>query len=46
MDVICNQLSADEQVLFKEEHINEISNMLGNDGVWFNTEVLIAVVEK
>lgn len=46
MDVICNQLSEDEQDLFKEEHINEIFNVLGDKGVLFNTEVLIAVGEK
>jgi ubiquinone/menaquinone biosynthesis C-methylase UbiE len=40
---LLNQLSADEQVLFKDEHIKEISNVLGSDGVWFNTEVLIAI---
>ena len=28
------------------EHIKEISDVLSNDGVWFNTEVLIAVGEK
>ena len=43
---LLNQLSDDEQELFKEEHIKEISDVLGNDGVWFNTEVLIAVGEK
>ena len=32
--------------LFKDEHIKEISDVLGDDGVWFNTEVLIAVGEK
>jgi len=43
---LLNQLSADEQELFKEEHIMEITDVLGDDGVWFNTEVLIAVGEK
>ncbi len=46
MDVICNQLSEDEQDLFKEEHIKEILNVLGDDGVLFTTEVLIAAGEK
>ncbi|PCJ87225.1 MAG: methyltransferase type 11 [Thiotrichaceae bacterium] len=43
---LLNQLEADEQELFKAEHIKEISDVLGDDGVWFNTEVLIAVGEK
>ncbi|MCG6937917.1 MAG: class I SAM-dependent methyltransferase [Gammaproteobacteria bacterium] len=43
---LLNQLSVDEQELFKDEHIKEIADVLGNDGVWFNTEVLIAVGEK
>jgi hypothetical protein len=46
MDVICNQLPEDEQKVFEREHIKEISNVLGRDGVWFNTEVLIAVGKK
>ena len=43
---LLNQLSEEEQKTFETEHIKEISNVLGNDGVWFNTEVLIAVGEK
>ena len=43
---LLKQLSAEEQKTFEIEHIKEISNVLGNDGVWFNTEVLIAVGEK
>jgi len=43
---LLNQLTEDEQALFKEEHIMEIKDVLGSDGVWFNTEVLIAVGEK
>ena len=39
-------MSEEEQMLFKDEHIKEISDVLGDDGVWFNTEVLIAVGEK
>ena len=42
---LLNQLSEAEQKLFKDEHIKEISNVLGSEGVWFNTEVLIAVGE-
>ena len=29
-----------------KEHIKEIADVVSNDGVWFNTEVLIAVGEK
>jgi hypothetical protein len=29
-----------------EEHIKEIADVLSSDGVWFNTEVLIAIGEK
>jgi len=43
MDVICNPLSEDEQKEFEKVHRQEIADVLGNDGVWFNTEVLIAV---
>ena len=43
---LLNQLSEDEQKVFEQEHIKEISDVLGSDGVWFNTEVLIAVGEK
>ena len=46
MDVICNQLTDDKQKVFEQEHIREISDVLGSDGLWFNTEVLIAVGEK
>ena len=43
---LLNQLSEEEQKTFEAEHIKEITNVLGNDGVWFNTEALIAVGEK
>ena len=43
---LLNQLNEDEQKVFQEEHIKEITNVLDDDGVWFNTEVLIAVGEK
>lgn len=43
---LLNQLNEDEQKDFEQEHIKEISEVLGDDGVWFNTEVLIAVGEK
>ena len=31
---------------FEEVHRKEIDELLGDDGVWFNTEVLIAVGKK
>lgn len=43
---LLNQMSEEEQKDFKEEHLKEVSEVLGIDGVWFNTEVLIAVGEK
>lgn len=46
MDVICNQMPKNEQRQFEEDHLKEIDVLIGNDGVWFNTEVLIAVGEK
>jgi len=41
-----NQMTEDEQMAFKKDHLEEISEVTGDDGVWFNTEVLIAVGEK
>ncbi len=43
---LLNQLTAEQQVEFKEKHMREITQLVGNDGVWFNTEVLIAIAEK
>ena len=43
---LLNQMPEDEQKQFEKEHIKEISDVLGNDGAWFNTEVLIAVGVK
>ena len=43
---LLNQLSADELKKFEQEHIKEISDVLGKDGTWFNSEVLIAIGEK
>lgn len=41
-----NQMTEDEQSEFKTMHLKEIEDELGEDGVWFNTEVMIAVGEK
>jgi len=43
---LLNQLSAEEQKEFEKVHREEIADVLGDKGVWFNTEVLIAVGEK
>jgi len=43
---LLNQLTEDEQTGFKEKHMAEISELIGDDGLWFNTEVLIAVAVK
>ena len=43
---LLNPLNEDEQKVFEQEHIKEISNVLGEKGVWFNTEVLVAVGER
>jgi len=42
---LLNQLTDEQQIAFKEKHMKKISELVG-DGVWFNTEVLIAVGEK
>jgi len=41
-----NQLSEEEQKVFEKVRREEIAQLLGDKGVWFNTEVLIAVGEK
>jgi len=43
---LLNQMTEGEQKVFQEKHLKEIAEVVGNDGVWFNTEVLIAVGEK
>ena len=43
---LLNQMAEEEQKVFEIEHLEEIAKVVGNDGVWFNTEVLIAVGEK
>jgi len=43
---LLTQLSDEEQKEFKEVHMNEVAQHIGNDGIWFNTEVLIAIAEK
>jgi hypothetical protein len=36
----------DGQKVFEKNHLKEITEVIGDGGVWFNTEVLIAVGEK
>ena len=43
---LLNQLTDDEQAEFEKDHLEEISKVLGENGTWFNTEVLIAIGEK
>lgn len=43
---LLNQLTAEQQVEFKQRHMADIAELLGDDGVWFNTEVLIAIARK
>jgi ubiquinone/menaquinone biosynthesis C-methylase UbiE len=43
---LLNQMAEDEQKEFEKIHRQEIAQVLGDDGVWFNAEVLIAIGEK
>ncbi len=43
---LLSQLTDEEQKEFEEAHRKEITEVIGEGGVWFNTEVLIAVGEK
>ena len=43
---LLNQMPEEEQVVFEKVHREEIADVLGDSGVWFNTEVLIAVGDK
>jgi len=43
---LLNQMPEVEQREFEKVHREEIAELLGDEGVWFNTEVLIAVGEK
>ena len=40
---LLNQLSEEEQKLFEKEHRVEIAELLGEEGVWFGTGVLVGV---
>ena len=43
---LLNQMSPQEQKEFKVTHLEEIEKVIGENGIWFNTEVLIAVGNK
>ncbi len=43
---LLNQLSGEEQVVFEREHRGEIKSLLGEEGVWFGTGVLVGVGER
>jgi len=43
---LLNQMDEEEQKEFEKMHREEIADVLGDDDVWFNTEVLIAVGVK
>ena len=40
---LLNQLPDDEQKVFAKDHLREISAVIGDKGIWFNNEVLIAI---
>ena len=39
-------MTEEEQKVFEKEHLKEIEDVLGENGTWFNTEVLIAIGQK
>lgn len=43
---LLNQMNEEEQVAFKKNHLKTIDEVIGEQGVWFNTEVVIAIAEK
>jgi len=43
---LLNQMTEEEQKDFEKAHMQEIAEVVGDEGVWFNTEVLIAIGEK
>jgi len=43
---LLNQLNAQQQAEFKKKHLADIERLIDEDGIWFNTEVLIAVAQK
>lgn len=43
---LLNQMDDEEMAQFKQVHMEEIEQVIGDDGIWFNTEVFIAIGEK
>lgn len=43
---LLNDFSETELAAFTESHMKKMHAFVGNEGVWFNTEVLIAVAKK
>jgi ubiquinone/menaquinone biosynthesis C-methylase UbiE len=43
---LLNQMTEEEQAAFEQSHKQAVAEALGEEGVWFNTEVMIAVGEK
>ncbi len=43
---LLNQLTDEQNIEFKKKHLAEITQLIGDEGVWFNTEVLIAIAQK
>lgn len=43
---LLNLMSEDEMIQFRDRHLREVEALIGDDGVWFNTEVLVAVGKK
>lgn len=43
---LLNQFTGPELKEFKAMHLANIAKIIGDDGLWFNTEVLIAIAEK
>jgi len=44
--IFLGQMAPPEVETFRVEHFRRIADVLGADGVWFNTEVLIAIADK
>ena len=42
---LLNQLTEEQQIAFKEKHMQEITELIA-DGIWLNTEVMIAIGVK
>ena len=43
---LLNQMSEQEQKAFEQHHRKQVADIVGDEGEWFNTEVLIAIGQK